>query len=192
MASLTQWTWVGANSGKIVKNREAWHTAVHRVTKSQTQLSSWTTTAKASISLALCMLGRWVDPWGSQGERDGSQPCCWKVSGAALQYVWDLHWQFLEGSQVYFWLKYIYIYSAVWYETRTWFHSGPGWWALPSFLPATHFSQTHVLNSGEGSLLCLQMAVFSLDPPWQRQRKTLWGPFYKGTNPIHEGSILMT
>ena len=29
---------------EIVKQREAWHAAVHRVTKSQTQLSNWTTT----------------------------------------------------------------------------------------------------------------------------------------------------
>ena len=28
----------------IVKNREAWHATVHEVTKSQTQLSNWTTT----------------------------------------------------------------------------------------------------------------------------------------------------
>ena len=28
---------------EIVKQREAWHAAVHRVTKSQTQLSNWTT-----------------------------------------------------------------------------------------------------------------------------------------------------
>ena len=30
--------------GEIVKDREAWHAAVHAVTKSQTQLSDWTTT----------------------------------------------------------------------------------------------------------------------------------------------------
>ena len=29
---------------EIVKDREAWHAAVHEVTKSQTQLSDWTTT----------------------------------------------------------------------------------------------------------------------------------------------------
>ena len=29
---------------ETVKNREAWHAAVHGVTKSQTQLSNWTTT----------------------------------------------------------------------------------------------------------------------------------------------------
>ena len=31
---------------EMVKDREAWHAAVHRVTKSQTWLSSWTTTLK--------------------------------------------------------------------------------------------------------------------------------------------------
>ena len=40
MTSPTQWTWVWANS-KIVRDREAWHVAVHGVTKSQTQLSDW-------------------------------------------------------------------------------------------------------------------------------------------------------
>ena len=39
MALLTQWTWVWANS-EIVKDREAWHTAVHGVTKSWTRLSN--------------------------------------------------------------------------------------------------------------------------------------------------------
>ena len=29
----------------FVKDREAWHAAVHRVAKSQTQLSNWTTAA---------------------------------------------------------------------------------------------------------------------------------------------------
>ena len=43
MASLTQWTWVWASSGEMVKDREAWHTSVHGVSKSQTQLSDWTT-----------------------------------------------------------------------------------------------------------------------------------------------------
>ena len=40
MASLTQWTWVWAS--KLVMVREAWHAAVHGVTKSQTRLSGWT------------------------------------------------------------------------------------------------------------------------------------------------------
>ena len=31
---------------EIVKNREAWHAAVHGVAKSQTQLSNWTTTMR--------------------------------------------------------------------------------------------------------------------------------------------------
>jgi len=42
MASPTQWTSVWANSGKIVKDREAWCAALHGVTKSQTQLNYWT------------------------------------------------------------------------------------------------------------------------------------------------------
>ena len=42
MASLTQWTWVWVNSGSWWWTREAWHDAVHGVTKSQTWLSDWT------------------------------------------------------------------------------------------------------------------------------------------------------
>ena len=48
MASLSQWTWVSANSGKILKDREDWCAAVHWVSKSWTQLSRWTTTTFSS------------------------------------------------------------------------------------------------------------------------------------------------
>ena len=39
MVSLTQWTWVWINSGM---DREAWHAAVHGVSKSWTRLTDWT------------------------------------------------------------------------------------------------------------------------------------------------------
>ena len=42
LASSIQWTWVWAKLQEIVKDMEAWHAAVHRITKSQTQLSNWT------------------------------------------------------------------------------------------------------------------------------------------------------
>ena len=45
MVSLTQWTWVWANS-EVLKDREAWHAAILGATKSQTQLSDWTITTK--------------------------------------------------------------------------------------------------------------------------------------------------
>ena len=44
MASLTQWTWVWANSRREVKDGEVWCAAVHRVAKSWTQPSNSTTT----------------------------------------------------------------------------------------------------------------------------------------------------
>ena len=45
MASPSQWAWVWAISGRqIVKDRGAWHVAVHEVAKSQIQLSDWTAT----------------------------------------------------------------------------------------------------------------------------------------------------
>ena len=43
MVSPTQWTWVWANSGRQVKDREAWRAAIHGVAKSWTRLSDWTT-----------------------------------------------------------------------------------------------------------------------------------------------------
>ena len=39
----TQWTWVKASSGEMVKDREAWCTAVHEVARSRIQLTDWTT-----------------------------------------------------------------------------------------------------------------------------------------------------
>ena len=41
MTSLNGWTWVWASSKELVMDREAWHAAVHGVTKSWTQLSTW-------------------------------------------------------------------------------------------------------------------------------------------------------
>ena len=41
MASPTQWTSLGGLR-ELVMDREAWHAAIHRVTKGQTRLSDWT------------------------------------------------------------------------------------------------------------------------------------------------------
>ena len=41
---------------ELVKDREAWHAAVHGVSKSRTQLGEWTTPAKASQCLAYPLL----------------------------------------------------------------------------------------------------------------------------------------
>ena len=43
IASPTQWTWIWASSGRV-KDREAWHSAVHGVANSQTWLTDWITT----------------------------------------------------------------------------------------------------------------------------------------------------
>ena len=43
IASPTQWTWIWASSGRV-KDREAWHAAVHGVANSQTWLTDWITT----------------------------------------------------------------------------------------------------------------------------------------------------
>ena len=42
MASLTRWTWVWVNSGKLVMDRVAWCAAVHGIEKGQTRLRDWT------------------------------------------------------------------------------------------------------------------------------------------------------
>ena len=42
MASPTRWAWVWVNSGSWWMDREAWHAAIHGVSKSQTRLSDWT------------------------------------------------------------------------------------------------------------------------------------------------------
>ena len=39
---VTDCTWVWVNSRSSVMDREAWHAAIHGVTKSRTQLSDWT------------------------------------------------------------------------------------------------------------------------------------------------------
>ena len=52
---------------EIVKDREAWHAAVHGVTKSQTQLSNWTTPkgdAKTYLPLELRCSSGIVSTWG--------------------------------------------------------------------------------------------------------------------------------
>ena len=51
MASPTQWTWVWAKLREMMKDREAWHAAVHWVTKSWTWLNAWTTTRKCNLGL---------------------------------------------------------------------------------------------------------------------------------------------
>ena len=54
---------------EIVKDKEAWHAAVHGVSKSQTQLSNWTTTkgdAETYLPLELRCSSEIVSTWGDK------------------------------------------------------------------------------------------------------------------------------
>ena len=56
MASPSQWAWVWAISGRqIVKDRGAWHVAVHGVTKHQTQFN----TTSLLVKILSCILPVW-------------------------------------------------------------------------------------------------------------------------------------
>ena len=48
---------------ETVKDREAWHTAVYGVTKSQTQLSDWTTTNSLSHRRSHRRKKKWIQKW---------------------------------------------------------------------------------------------------------------------------------
>ena len=64
MALPIQWTWVWANSGRWWR-REAWHAVIHRVTKSQTQLSNWTT---SRVTKSQTPLSNWTTTSEAPGE----------------------------------------------------------------------------------------------------------------------------
>ena len=72
MASLTEWTWLNKLQ-EMVKDREAWHTAVHGVTKRWTWLSNWKTTTNqillhsawsSRILSQFCLMNTWWMVWG--------------------------------------------------------------------------------------------------------------------------------
>ena len=84
IASPTQWTWIWA------KYREAWRAVVQGVTKSQTQLSHWTTTKAAAARLCPAWVVRtrvWDGDWTSRVCR-----ACSKQALANLQeaLIWPL------------------------------------------------------------------------------------------------------
>ena len=61
MAQPTWWIWVRASSGSLLKDREAWHAAVHGITKSQTWLGDGTTaTVSCFMEWIQCNINRRV------------------------------------------------------------------------------------------------------------------------------------
>ena len=77
---------------KFVKDREAWHAAVHAVTKSRTWLSNWTTTTKADITHSVLWVSAskgipypWRIKYGTEQNPTGPQLCEESKAGLAPQ-----------------------------------------------------------------------------------------------------------
>ena len=94
--------WMDMNSSKLqemVKDREAWNTAFHGVTKSQTWVSNWTTTTKHLILTATlwtrhCYCGH------SQRRKLRHREINWFAQDLIALWNWDLNPNEL-GSRVY-------------------------------------------------------------------------------------------
>ena len=62
------------NLGKcqeIVRDREAWHAAIHGVAKSQTRLSDWTTTAQFMVTCGGSAQTNWMNCERQRGAKEG-------------------------------------------------------------------------------------------------------------------------
>ena len=78
---------------EIVKDREAWHAAVHAVAKSQTQLSNWTTTNTYSLFHFINLVS-FLFPWLVPGCTNVGTPWGWQetgiiASGRMRDFCWD-------------------------------------------------------------------------------------------------------
>ena len=66
MASLTQWTWVWANSRRCWRTKEPWHAAVRGVANSPTWLSDWTQQGASCLAITITFyvpVGRCLPIW---------------------------------------------------------------------------------------------------------------------------------
>ena len=64
----------------MVKDRDAWRAAVHGITKSQTQLSNWTTTTYTSVSLRFLYGVTYMKPSvGAHGRFESISRAVWVV-----------------------------------------------------------------------------------------------------------------
>ena len=79
MASLTRWRWVWVNSGSWWW-REAWHAAIHGVTKSWTWLSDWTelnwiSGVRKEYLLSSLLFAVMLEYWLIQSDKRQQLPC---------------------------------------------------------------------------------------------------------------------
>ena len=66
MASLTQWTWVWANSRRCWRTKEPWHASVRGVANSPTWLSDWTQQGASCLAITITFyvpVGRCLPIW---------------------------------------------------------------------------------------------------------------------------------
>ena len=61
--SLTQWTWIWANSGRYLKDREAWRAVVHGVAKSWTRLNNNRQFNNVIFILIFILCSSWSSHW---------------------------------------------------------------------------------------------------------------------------------
>ena len=59
-ASPTEWTWIWENFQEIAKDKETWHAAVPKVTKSWPHLSDWTTRKCKMVAAQSAWVYEWL------------------------------------------------------------------------------------------------------------------------------------